>query len=90
MDVEACMAAILTKMWRRDLFGGRYQPIEQLTSSIPDERSTTVSQALDELHQRGYIQYHKNRTCASINTRYKEEVRNFLADYVEDYILDLR
>ncbi|MFC5133489.1 MULTISPECIES: hypothetical protein [Haloferacaceae] len=90
MEVEDCMASILTKMWRRNLFGGTYQPVEQITSGIPDERSSTVNEAFDELHQQGYIQYHKNRTCASINPSYKEEVREFLSGHVADYILELR
>ncbi len=90
MDLAECQASILAKMWRRNLFGGTYQPVEQVTSDIPDERTGLVDEALDDLHQKGYIQFHKNGACASINTSYKADVRKFLADYVEDYILDLR
>lgn len=90
MDLDECKASILAKMWRRGLFGGKYQPIEKLASDVPDERSDLVNDALEDLHQRGFVRYHKNRACASINTSYKEEVREFLSEYVEDYILDLR
>lgn len=90
MDLDECKASILAKMWRRGLFGGKYQPVEELASDVPDERSDLLDEALTDLYQRGFIRYHKDRKCASINTSYKEEVREFLSGHVEDYILDLR
>lgn len=57
-----------------------------LVSILPRLRPFTF----DRLHQQRYIQYHKKRTCASINPSHKEEVREFLSGHVADYILELR
>jgi len=89
MDVRDCKISILTKMWRRGLFGGKYEPIEQITSGIPDEQNKLVNDAFDELHQGGYIRYHKGEACASINTSYKSEVKEFLRGNVPDIIINL-
>lgn len=80
---------ILTKLWRRGLFGGKYQPIEQILSHTPREHHADARNALDDLHQDGLIQYHKNRKCASINPRHKDDVRELLKGKVPDYILNL-
>lgn len=79
----------LAKLWRRGLFGGKYQPIEQVLSATPREHHDKAKEALDELHKDGMIVYHKNRKCVSINTRYKEKVREILRGEIPGYILDL-
>lgn len=80
---------ILTKLWRRGLFGGKYQPIEQILSNTPRQHHDEARQALDDLYKDGLIQYHKNRMCASINPSHKEEVKTVLRGKIPNYILDL-
>lgn len=79
-------------MWRRNLFGGRYQPVEQLMSDIAEEFRSKARDGLDELHKEGLVQYHKNRKCASINPSHKDDVRDVLdsSEHVPDYLTDLR
>lgn len=83
--------SILTKLWMRGLFGGKYQPVEQILSDIPREHHDEAREVLEELHQDGLIIFHKDRKCASINTHYKEKVRRILeqSDDVPGYIPDL-
>lgn len=83
--------SILAKLWMRGLFGGKYQPVEQLFSDIPREHYDDARQALEELYKEGLVRYHKNRKCASINTGYKERVRTILqqADDIPGYVPDL-
>jgi len=80
---------VLTKLWRRGLFGGKYQPVEQVLSNTPRENHSDAREAIDELHQDGLIEYHKNGKCASINPSYKDEVRGILDGEIPDYVLDL-
>lgn len=82
--------SILGKLWRRDLFGGKYEPLEKLMSDIPSERRDEARNAFGKLHADGLIVFHKGKKCASINTNYKEEVREELKGEIPDYILDLR
>ena len=82
--------SVLAKMWRRNLFGGKYEPLENLMSDIPKERRDTAKEVFEKLHKDGLIIYHKGEKCASINTSYKEEVKQILDGEVPDYILDLR
>lgn len=83
--------SILTKLWMRGLFGGKYQPVEQLFSDIPRERYSDAREAMDDLHQDGLVVYHKKGNCASINPRYKDRVRTILreAEDVPSYVPDL-
>jgi hypothetical protein len=90
MAYDRFQVSILGKMWRRNLFGGKYQPVEKLLSDVPKEWRNKARQSLDRLHKDGLIQYHKSRACASINPPYKEEVREVLRDEVPEYVLDLR
>lgn len=82
--------SMLAKMWRRDLFGGKYEPVEKLMSDIPTERRGGAKEGLEELHKDGLVRFHKGGDCASINTSYKKKIRRVLRGEVPDYILDLR
>lgn len=82
--------SVLAKMWRRNLFGGKYEPVEKLMSDIPVERRDEAEESFERLHKDGLIIFHKGKKCASINTNYKEEIREILEGEIPDYILDLR
>ncbi|MFB6208900.1 MAG: hypothetical protein ABEJ56_02045 [Candidatus Nanohaloarchaea archaeon] len=82
--------SVLAKLWRRNLFGGKYEPLEKLMSDIPKENRNKAGKAFDNLHKDGLILLHKGGKCASINTKYKKKVRKILKGEIPDYILDLR
>lgn len=90
MDRDRYEISVLAKMWRRNLFGGKYEPLEKLMSDIPAERRDECREAFERLHGDGLIIFHKGGSCASINTNYKEEAREVLEGEIPDYILDLR
>lgn len=90
MDCDRYEVSVLAKMWRRDLFGGKYEPLEKLMSDIPKDQRDKAREAFEKLHQKGLILFHKNQKCASIDTSRKEKVREVLRGEVPDYILQLR
>jgi hypothetical protein len=90
VDRNRYEVSVLAKMWRRNLFGGKYEPLEKLMSDIPTERRDKAREAFETLHGDGLIIFHKGKKCASINTNHKEEVREILEGEVPNYILDLR
>ncbi|MDY6789532.1 MAG: hypothetical protein SVV03_06250 [Candidatus Nanohaloarchaea archaeon] len=89
-DYDRYQISVLTKLWRRNLFGGKYEPIEKLFSDIPKERRNEAKKGVEELRKDGLILYHKNGKCASIDTKHKSRVREILKGEVKDYILELR
>jgi len=82
--------SMLAKMWRRNLFGGKYEPVEKLMSDIPKERRKAADEGLEELHKDFLVIFHKGGDCASLNTSCKKELRKILEGELPDYILNLR
>jgi len=53
---------VLAKLWRRGLFGGRYQPVEQALSSVPVEVRKRARELLGELKKEGLLE-HSMKSC---------------------------
>ncbi|MFB6294718.1 MAG: hypothetical protein ABEI97_03080 [Candidatus Nanohaloarchaea archaeon] len=79
---------ILGKLWRRGLFGGRYQPVEQVVSAIPRELRGRARDRITALWRDGLLRRHKNGACVSIDPRRTDAVRQRLDGYLPDYYLD--
>lgn len=45
-DYDRYQVSMLAKMWRRDLFGGKYEPVEKLMSDIPKEKRDAAKRGL--------------------------------------------
>ena len=82
--------AILAKLWRRGVFGGRYIPVEKALSKIPRHEWDRARENIDQMHKNGLIEFHKGKDCISINPSNKDEVKKVLKGYFPDYVLDMR
>ncbi len=82
--------AILSKLWRRGVFGGRYIPIEKALSKIPRHDWDKAKDVIEEMHREGLVQLHKNKDCISINPPNKDEVKKLLEGHLPDFVLERR
>lgn len=79
---------MLAKLVMRGNVGGKYTPKEEVYSGIPKHARGNLENLLDELFKEGFIEYHKGKSCVSINRRQKDMVREYLEGEVPEFYWD--
>jgi len=79
---------ILTKLYRRSLWGKSYTTVENSLSKIPKHDRGRAKEVLEEMNQEGLIRFHKGGNCVSLNPNSKEKIENILGGHLPDYLMD--
>ncbi len=79
---------MLAKMVMRRKVGERYTPKEKVYSGVPKHARGNLESLLDELHKDGFIEYHKGKSCVSINRHKKRMVKKYLKDEIPEFYWD--
>ena len=77
---------ILSKLYRRSLWGKSYTTIENSLSKIPKHNRGKAEEILEELIKEGLLQLHKGGSCVSLNPSAKQEIEDRLEDHLPDYL----
>ncbi len=79
---------MLSKMVMRGNVGGKYTPKEKVYSGIPKHERGDLESLLDELYKDGFVEYHKGKSCVSINRHRKDRVKEYLEGEVPEFYWD--
>jgi len=79
--------SILSKLYRRSLWGKSYTTLENSLSKIPNHNKGKAKEVLEELRKEGLVQFHKRGSCVSLNPNAKEKIEDILQDHLPDYLL---
>lgn len=84
-DDQGLRVPILTKLFRRDLWGKSYTTIENALKKLPVHRHGEAKEEVQEMRQDGLVILHKGGKCVSLNPSAKEEIESILKDHLPDY-----
>lgn len=78
---------ILSKLYRRKLWGKSYTTIENSLSKIPKHNRGKAKEALENLRKEDLVLFHKRKSCVSLNPDRKNEIEQILEDHLPDYLI---
>ncbi len=84
-NIEQIKKAILGSMMRRHIIGMKYKPKKFIISKLAPNARGEINNLLNELFRDGFIEYHKNKNCISLNPKNKKEICNYTKNHVSEY-----
>lgn len=83
-------AAIIEGMVRRRQWSMSYKTVEDTVSKLPNREKKKALEAIDELVNRGWAEYHKGGECVSLRSSKRSEIREFLEEHsdMEDWMIE--
>ncbi len=69
---------LVDKLDARRCYGGIYTPIERLLKVIPPHDRGYGWDVIDDLRKIGWVELHKNNTCASLSHQHRKEICDYL------------
>ena len=69
---------LFNKLNKRRCYGGIYTPIERLLKSLPPHDRGHGWDVIDDLKKNGWVELHKNNTCASLSLTFRKDILDFL------------
>lgn len=77
---------ILSKLYRRDLWGKSYTTVENSLSKLPKHERGKGKEELEEMQKDGIVLFHKRENCVSLNPSAKEQIEDTLQGHLPDYL----
>lgn len=75
-QAEKVRLAVLKKLYRREAWENTYVPVETALGTLPGHLKGLGKQVILELVKEGFLIFHKNNSCVSLNSRRMAEIIN--------------
>ena len=73
--------SIFRKLSRNQYWNEKYLPMEYIRKAVARNDSGFVKDVLEDLKKGGFVLFHKNNACVSLNEKFKAEIEQYVMNH---------